>query len=215
MRRKNGEPACLPGYCARSRTTSEGSLSSRSPRKPADVAGHHWSIRQIRIERRVWAASSVRCGGSVVHRQTPARSSPYSAAGGRGREVSLWCSRSRPSRRSGERLPRSSGPEGAKIGPAAGGIGITADDELLLPDALQLQPIFGASSDVRRVGTLAMRPSQPARQASANRRGASFRQASVCCNAGLDWIVLVSRPRRSTNGRSVNPARRVEEVEPQ
>ena len=44
--------------------------------------------------------------------------------------------------------------KGAEIGPAAGGIGVAADDELLLPDAFQLQPILRASSDVRHVGAL-------------------------------------------------------------
>src|SRR6185369_11302626 len=44
--------------------------------------------------------------------------------------------------------------QSAEVRPAAGGIGVTADHELLLPDALQLQPVLRAAGDVRCVGAL-------------------------------------------------------------
>ena len=52
----------------------------------------------------------------------------------------------------------------AEVGPAAGGIGVTADHELLLPDAFELQPVPRAARDVRRLRALGDQP-LPARPA--------------------------------------------------
>src|SRR5205823_3201003 len=48
--------------------------------------------------------------------------------------------------------------QGTEVRPAAGGIGVTADDELLLPGALQLQPVLRAAGDVRCAGALGDEP---------------------------------------------------------
>ena len=48
--------------------------------------------------------------------------------------------------------------QGTEVRPAAGRIGVAADDEFLLPDALQLQPILRAARDVRCIGALGNEP---------------------------------------------------------
>ena len=93
--------------------------------------------------------------------------------------------------------------QSTEVRPAAGGIGITANDELLLPDALQLQPVLRATSDVRCVGALGDEPLPAGSAGRGEPPSESSFQASVCCSAELDRIVLISWARRSTNGRPV------------
>src|SRR5262245_24701431 len=73
----------------------------------------------------------------------------------------------------GPDLPRISEPvrlvvparQGAEVGSAAGRLVVPADHELLPEDALELQPVLGATARIGRIGTLGDQPF-PARAAS-------------------------------------------------
>ena len=190
-------------HSGRSRMTSAGALSSRSPRK----RGCRSRASLVHSANPIWAtrsaASSAPCGGSTAVDKRRLVRLQLAQPDAEVMECRLGVAGADLAGVTEGALLVVTDEQGTKVRPAPARIGVTADDELLLPDALQVQPVLGAASDVRCVGALAMSPSQPDRQASANRRSESSLQASVWCNAELDRIVLVIRARRSTSGRSV------------
>ena len=173
-----------PAHWGRSRTTSAGRLSSRSPRK----RGCRRRPSLVHSANPIWATSSgrIQCVPRGIGRASTNGDSGVSSSRNRAPR-----SRSVAARVPGPDLTGVSEPavlvipdeQRAEVGPAAGGIGVTADHELLLPHALDFNQSLERPATYGACARLAISPSQPDRHAWANRRCESSRHASLSCNA--------------------------------
>ena len=176
-----------PRSRGRSRTTSAGGLSSRSPRK----RGCRRRPSLVHSAKPIWATSSgrVQCVPRGIGRASTNGDSGVSRARKPGAEVAQ-----RRRAVAGADLAGIAqtavlvvaDEQRAEVGAAARGLGVAADHELLLPrrTSASASPSSDPACTARRRAWRSVPPS-PARHASANRRSESPRQASVSCSAAL------------------------------